>query len=283
MKQHFASIKKGLKNHLFGNLRATIGLTIITLVILTALLASFIAPHDPTFSDITKRLKPPSASHLLGTDNLGRDILSRIIYGSQIAIIVGILSVGISGLIGVILGLIAGYYKKAGTVIMRIVDIFLSIPYVLFAVVLIAALGPGLRNVIIAMAVTRWVQYARIVYGSVLSIKEQEFIEGAVARGNSSTRILIKHIAPNTFSQILVVATLEIAFMIIMESTLSFLGLGVQPPTPSWGWMLADGRDYLTVAWWMTVPAGIAITVTVLGMNIFGDWLRDKLDPRLKF
>ena len=282
MNRRTTAILKGLTG-LFDSPRAIIGLAIIALVILTALLAPIIAPHDPTFSDVTQRLKPPSAAHLLGTDNLGRDILSRIIYGSQIAIIVGVLSVGFSGSIGVVLGLVAGYYRRAGTVIMRVVDIFLSIPYVLFAVVLIAALGPGLRNVIIAMGVTRWVQYARIVYGSVLTIKEQEFIEGAVARGNSHRRILLRHIAPNTFSQILVVATMEIAFMIIMESTLSFLGLGVQPPTPSWGWMLADGRDYLTIAWWMTIPAGIAITVTVLGMNIFGDWLRDKLDPRLKF
>lgn len=274
---------KLLTKNVSGNARAVIGISIMSLVILTALLAPILAPYDPTASDITLRLNPPSANHIFGTDNLGRDILSRIMYGAQISLVVGLLSVGFSGSIGVILGLIAGYYKTAGTIIMRIVDIFLSIPYVLFAVVLIAALGPGLKNVIIAMGVTRWVQYARITYGSVLSIKEQEFIEGAIARGNSNVRIILKHIFPNTFSQILVVATLEIAFMIIMESTLSFLGLGVQPPDPSWGWMLADGRDYLTVAWWMTTFPGIAITLTVLGMNIFGDWLRDQLDPRLKF
>lgn len=274
---------KLLTKNVSGSTRAVVGISIMALVILVAVFAPVIAPYDPTFSDITLRLQPPSSAHIFGTDNLGRDILSRIMYGAQIALIVGVLSVAFSGTIGVILGLIAGYYKKAGTVIMRIVDIFLSIPYVLFAVVLIAALGPGLKNVIIAMGVTRWVQYARITYGSVLSIKEQEFIEGAVARGNSNTRIILKHIAPNAFSQILVLATLEIAFMIIMESTLSFLGLGVQPPDPSWGWMLADGREYLTVAWWMTTFPGIAITLTVLGMNIFGDWLRDQLDPRLKF
>lgn len=167
--------------NLSGNARAVLGLTIISIVILAAIFAPLISPYGPDEQDITQRLNPPSAEHILGTDNLGRDIFTRIIYGARISILVGVLSVAFSGTIGIILGLIAGYFRTAGTVIMRIVDIFLAIPYVLFAVVLIAALGPGLKNVIIAMAVTRWVQYARVVYGQVLSIKEQEFIEGECA------------------------------------------------------------------------------------------------------
>jgi peptide/nickel transport system permease protein len=269
--------------------RFVFGVTVLLLMAGAALLAPKIAPWDPGRQMLVKRLRPPawqvrgSWEHPLGTDHLGRDILSRIVHGGRISLGVGLSSVALSALIGVSLGLLAGFHGgRVDAVIMRVVDVFLAIPYILLAMGVVFALGPSLLNVILVMGVTRWVQFARIVRADVLSIREREFIEGARARGNRRWRLLFRHVLPNALTPIIVVATLELAFMIIYESALSFLGLGVQPPTPTWGWMLADGRNYLATAWWLATFPGLAIMLTVLAVNLLGDWLRDTLDPRLK-
>jgi peptide/nickel transport system permease protein len=269
--------------------RAVFGVTVLLLMGGAALAAPQIAPWDPGRQMLIKRLRPPAwqarglREHPLGTDHLGRDILSRILYGGRISLGVGLSAVTLSGLIGVTLGLLAGFHGgRIDALIMRVVDVFLAIPYILLAMGVVFALGPSLLNVILVMAVTRWVQFARIVRADVLSIREREFVSGARARGNRSMRLLLRHVLPNALTPIIVVATLELAFMIIYESALSFLGLGVQPPTPTWGWMLADGRNYVSTAWWLATLPGLAIMLTVLAVNLLGDWLRDTLDPRLK-
>jgi peptide/nickel transport system permease protein len=277
-------LRKGIRN-----LKGIFGAVVIASVIFAAIFSPFIAPHDPSVNSLEDRLMPPCwekggrTKYLLGTDHLGRDVLSRLLFGARVSIIVGFSAIFISGSIGVILGLIAGYLSGyLGTIIMRIVDMFLSVPYALMAIAFIAAIGTGLFNLILVLALTRWAHYARIMNGTVLQIKEEEFIEGARARGNSSWRIMTIQILPNAVPPMLVLATLELAFMIIMEATLSFLGLGVQPPTATWGLMSSEGREYITVAWWIITFSGLAIVFTVLGANLLGDWLRDSLDPRLK-
>jgi len=269
--------------------RAVFGIAVLLLMGGAALAAPQIAPWDPGRQMLVKRLRPPMwqerglREHPLGTDHLGRDILSRILYGGRISLGVGLSAVTLSGLIGVTLGLLAGFHGgRTDAFIMRVVDVFLAIPYILLAMGVVFALGPSLLNVILVMAATRWVQFARIVRADVLSIREREFVSGARARGNRSLRLLLRHVLPNALTPIIVVATLELAFMIIYESALSFLGLGVQPPTPTWGWMLADGRNYVATAWWLATFPGLAIMLTVLAVNLLGDWLRDTLDPRLK-
>ena len=269
--------------------RAVFGISVLLLMGGAALAAPQIAPWDPGRQMLVKRLRPPAwqarglREHPLGTDHLGRDILSRILYGGRISLGVGLSAVTLSCLIGVTLGLLAGFHGgRTDAFIMRVVDVFLAIPYILLAMGVVFALGPSLLNVILVMAVTRWVQFARIVRADVLSIREREFVSGARARGNRSMRLLLRHVLPNALTPIIVVATLELAFMIIYESALSFLGLGVQPPTPTWGWMLSDGRNYVATAWWLATFPGLAIMLTVLAVNLLGDWLRDTLDPRLK-
>jgi peptide/nickel transport system permease protein len=269
--------------------RAVFGITVLLIMSGAAVLAPQIAPWDPARQMLMKRLRPPAwearglREHPLGTDHLGRDILSRIVYGGRISLGVGLSAVTLSALIGVTLGLLAGFHGgRTDAVVMRVADVFLAIPYILLAMGVVFALGPSLLNVILVMAVTRWVQFARIVRADVLSIREREFVSGARARGNRSLRLLLRHVLPNALTPIIVVATLELAFMIIYESALSFLGLGVQPPTPTWGWMLADGRNYIATAWWLATFPGLAIMLTVLAVNLLGDWLRDTLDPRLK-
>jgi peptide/nickel transport system permease protein len=269
--------------------RAVFGLTVLLCMGGAAVFAPQIAPWDPARQMLMKRLRPPMwearglREHPLGTDHLGRDILSRILYGGRISLGVGLSAVSLSCLIGVTLGLLAGFHGgRTDAFIMRVVDVFLAIPYILLAMGVVFALGPSLLNVILVMAVTRWVQFARIVRADVLSIREREFVSGARARGGRSFRLLVRHVLPNALTPIIVVATLELAFMIIYESALAFLGLGVQPPTPTWGWMLSDGRNYVATAWWLATFPGLAIMLTVLAVNLLGDWLRDTLDPRLK-
>jgi len=269
--------------------RAVFGLGVLLVMGGSAVLAPQLAPWDPTRQMLLKRLRPPMwqerglREHPLGTDHLGRDILSRILHGGRISLGVGLTAVTLSALIGVTLGLAAGFFGgRADTLIMRLVDVFLAIPYILLAMGVVFALGPSLLNVILVMGCTRWVQFARIVRADVLSIREREFVAGARARGNRPLRLLLRHVLPNALTPIIVVATLELAFMIIYESALSFLGLGVQPPTPTWGWMLSDGRNYVATAWWLATFPGLAIMLTVLAVNLLGDWLRDTLDPRLK-
>ncbi|MEX2224051.1 MAG: ABC transporter permease [Candidatus Rokuibacteriota bacterium] len=268
---------------------ALFGMLVVAAVLLAAAFAPFVAPFDPLEQDIGQRLKEPGWQdeqgrvRLLGTDHLGRDILSRIIFGSRIALVVGLAAVMISGVLGMFIGLVAGYFGgRLDDFLMRLADIQLAFPFILLAIAVIGVLGPSLRNIIIVIGVSSWVVYARVVRGEVLSIREREYVHAAVALGSRHWRVLASHVLPNTFTPWLVVATLDMARVIVIESALSFLGLGVQPPTPTWGGMLADGRVYLSTAWWLATFPGLAILVTVLGINLFGDGLRDTLDPRLK-
>ena len=268
---------------------ALFGLVVVAAVVVAAVFASVVSPFDPLAQDIGQRLKEPGWQdaqgriHPLGTDHLGRDILSRITHGSRIALSVGLAAVMISGVLGMAVGLVSGYFGgRVDDFFMRLADIQLAFPFILLAIAVIGVLGPSLRNIIIVIGVSSWVVYARVVRGEVLSIREREFVQAAVALGSRDWRILARHVLPNAFTPWLVVATLDMARVIVIESALSFLGLGVQPPTPTWGGMLADGRVYLSTAWWLATFPGLAILVTVLGINLLGDGLRDTLDPRLK-
>jgi peptide/nickel transport system permease protein len=268
---------------------ALFGFAVVAIVVLTAVFAPVLSPFDPLEQDISQRLKEPGwqdargRTHILGTDHLGRDILARIIYGSRIALLVGLSAVLISGFLGMAIGLIAGYFRgRVDDFFMRLADIQLAFPFILLAIAVIGVLGPSLRNIIVVIGVSSWVVYARVVRGEVLSIREREFVQAAIALGSFDLRIVLRHVLPNAFTPWLVVATLDMARVIVIESALSFLGLGVQPPTPTWGGMLADGRVYLSTAWWLATFPGLAILITVLGINLFGDGLRDTLDPRLK-
>jgi peptide/nickel transport system permease protein len=251
--------------------------------------AAWIAPNDPYGIRLVQRLKPPGyvnasgVTFWLGTDTLGRDVLSRVIYGARVSLIVGLSAVLISGTIGLLLGLASGFFGGLiDDVIMRIADIQLSFPTILLALAIMAVLGSGLDKLILVLGLTGWVQYGRIVRGQVLSIKEEEFVLAARATGEKRWRILFQHILPNIWSPIIVIASFSVASNIVAEASLSFLGVGVPPSIPSWGTMLADGRQYIGVAEWLTIPPGVAISLTVLSINILGDWLRDYLDPRLK-
>jgi peptide/nickel transport system permease protein len=268
---------------------ALFGMLVVLTVMLAAAAAPLVSPFDPLEQDIGQRLREPGWQdeqgrvHPLGTDHLGRDILSRIIFGSRIALLVGLAAVVISGVIGMLVGLVAGYFGgRLDDFLMRLADVQLAFPFILLAIAVIGVLGPSLRNIIIVIGVSSWVVYARVVRGEVLSIREREYVHAAVALGSRNWRVLMTHVLPNTFTPWLVVATLDMARVIVIESALSFLGLGVQPPTPTWGGMLADGRVYLSTAWWLATFPGLAILVTVLGINLLGDGLRDTLDPRLK-
>jgi peptide/nickel transport system permease protein len=266
-----------------------IGLVIVLLVIFMAIFAGVLAPYDPAKTHAIERLKPPmwldggTSDFPLGTDNLGRDVLSRIIYGSQVSLLVGICAVVVAGAIGVVSGLISGYYGGfLDRAIMRTVDSFLAIPNILFMLVVLAVMGPSLLTLIFVLGGTNWVTYARVVRGEVLSIKERDFVRAARSVGSKDSRIIFTHILPNVASSFIVISTLNVASTIIAEASLSFLGLGIQPPTVSWGGMLSDGRQYLATSWWIATFPGMAITITVLGIIFLGDWLRDTLDPRMK-
>jgi peptide/nickel transport system permease protein len=268
---------------------ALFGMLVVLGVLLAAAFAPLVAPFDPLEQDIGQRLREPGWQdaqgrvHPLGTDHLGRDILSRIVFGSRIALVVGLAAVLISGVLGMLIGLLAGYFGgRVDDFLMRLADIQLAFPFILLAIAVIGVLGPSLRNIIIVIGVSSWVVYARVVRGEVLSIREREYVQAAIALGSQHWRVLRQHVLPNTLTPWLVVATLDMARVIVIESALSFLGLGVQPPTPTWGGMLADGRVYLSTAWWLATFPGLAILITVLGINLFGDGLRDTLDPRLK-
>ena len=268
---------------------ALFGMLVVLGVLLAAAFAPLVAPFDPLEQDIGQRLREPGWQdaqgrvHPLGTDHLGRDILSRIVFGSRIALVVGLAAVVISGLLGMLIGLLAGYFGgRVDDFLMRLADIQLAFPFILLAIAVIGVLGPSLRNIIIVIGVSSWVVYARVVRGEVLSIREREYVQAAIALGSQHWRVLRQHVLPNTLTPWLVVATQDMARVIVIESALSFLGLGVQPPTPTWGGMLADGRVYLSTAWWLATFPGLAILITVLGINLFGDGLRDTLDPRLK-
>jgi peptide/nickel transport system permease protein len=269
---------------------ALFGLVVVLVVIITAVGAPLITPFDPTEQDLGDlRLKAPGFRdaagrvHPLGTDHLGRDLLARVIYGARPALLVGFAAVVISGVIGMAAGLISGYFGgRLDDALMRLADIQLAFPFILLAIAVIGVLGPSLTTIIVVIGVSSWVVYARIVRSAVLSLREREFVQAALALGSGDGRVVLRHILPNALTPWLVVATLDMARVIVIESALSFLGLGVQPPTPTWGGMLADGRVYISTAWWLATFPGLAILVTVLGINLFGDGLRDTLDPRLK-
>ncbi len=264
------------------------GLVIVLTVVVLGLTAPFVAPNDPTSQDLSRVLQPPfwlggPSDLVLGTDNLGRDLFSRIAYGSRISLIIGISAVAIAGTLGSALGLTSGYVGGLiDSLIMRLADFQLSIPFLVLAIAVVGAIGPSFTNLIVVLGITGWVPYARVVRGEVLSLREREFIQAARAIGTPTWRILLFHLRPNVTASIIVLASLEVARMIISEASLSFLGLGVQPPNPSWGGMVADGRNYLASAWWISTFPGIAIAATVLGINLLGDWLRDVLDPYLR-
>jgi peptide/nickel transport system permease protein len=273
---------------LLENKGAVFGLIMVFGVVFCAVLAPVISPHDPIFQDVEKRLIPPvgqkgaNPDYPLGTDHLGRDIVSRLIYGARISIVVSVSAVALSAFLGTLIGLLSGFYGgKVDNIFMRIADVQLAFPFILLAIAIIAVLGPDLQNIIITMAITGWVIYARVVRAEVLSLREKEFITSVKALGGSNGRIIFRHLFPNVIPPIIVIVTLEMARMIIMEAALSFLGLGIQPPTPTWGGMLADGRVYLITSWWLATFPGLVIMLVVLGINLLGNWLRDMLDPRL--
>lgn len=258
----------------------------LVLLVLSAIFAPFIAPFDPEEQSLMLRNQPPGTEsdgmlpHLLGTDQLGRDLLSRLLFGARISLAVGVSSVAVSGIVGVVLGLIAGYYRGiVDDVIMRLVDTQMGFPSLLMALVVLYVVGAGVWNVIFVLAVTRWMVYARVTRGLVLSHREMVFVEAAQALGCSDRRILFLHILPNLVSPLLVLATLEVSTMILTEASLSFLGLGIQPPQSSWGLMLAQGRSYVTTAWWLVTFPGIAILLTALSLNLLATWVRAVTDP----
>ncbi|WP_135827371.1 nickel transporter permease [Halorussus halobius] len=237
--------------------------------------------HDPRALDATARLSGPSAAHPLGTDNLGRDVLSRIVYGTRVSLQVGLLAVSISVVVGTAFGIVAGYFGGVvDDAIMRFVDVLLAFPGIILAIAVAGALGPSIRNVIIALAIQGWVTYARLIRGEVLSVREREYVKAARSIGASDRQIIVGDILPNTIYPVIVQATLSLGGIIIAEAGLSFLGLGPQPPTASWGMMLSTGRSYIQSAWWLSLFPGVAIFITVMGFNLFGDVLRDVLDPR---
>jgi len=267
-----------LRGHL-----AKVGLVIITALVVAAVFAPQLAPYDPTEQRLERMLQPPGGAHPLGTDDLGRDILSRILYGARVSLLVGVLSVGISLLAGVSLGLVAGY--RGGwldEVVMRVMDGLLAFPALVLALAITAALGPSLRNAMIAIGIVGIPGFARLVRGQVLSLRAEEYVQAARAAGLRDGRIVARHILPGTLAPIIVHASLRVAFAVLAEAGLSFLGLGTQPPTPSWGSMLNVGREYLEMAPWLSVAPGAAIFVTTLSFNFVGDALRDALDPRLR-
>ncbi|MFG6120482.1 nickel transporter permease [Thalassobacillus sp. FIB228] len=260
-----------------------IGLVIITLLIVVAIFAPQIATHSPTDQSIIDRYQSPSSEHLLGTDELGRDIFSRIVYGSRITIQIGVITVGISMIVGVFLGAVAGFFGRwVDQIIMRLIDIMMAFPSILLAIALVAVLGKSLTNAMIAVGIVGVPHFARIVRSTVLSVKETEYIEASRVIGAKNGRILFSHVLPNCLAPIIVQATLTIGTAILDAAGLSFLGLGAQPPLPEWGAMLSDGRSALQTAPWVVMFPGFAILLVVLGFNLLGDGLRDALDPRLK-
>ncbi|NIN63214.1 MAG: ABC transporter permease subunit [Anaerolineae bacterium] len=262
---------------------AMIGVVLIVLLLLVALTADLIASQGIDDQDLRKGLFPPSREFPLGTDEFGRDMLSRIIHGSRVSLQVGIIAMVLSAVVGVFLGLIAGYFGgPIDHIVQGMVDISWAFPTVLFAIFLVAVLGPGLTSVMIAVGLGYWGGYARVVRGQVLSLREWEYITAAHAIGASDLRIMVRHILPNVLAPVIVMSTMMMADAILIEATLSFLGMGAQPPVPSWGSILSSGRSYLRLAPWVTLFPGIAIMLTVLGFNLLGDGLRDALDPRLR-
>ena len=271
------------------HLKIWVGGVILLVLFICGVGAPFLAPLDPQSQTLEDRLRPPRwaenglPAYVLGTDNLGRDMLSRIIYGSRISLMVGAATVILAGLLGCVLGAIAGYFgHTADEVVSKISEIFLAFPFLLIAIAIMAFLGQGVGNLIAALMLSRWVQFSRVVRGEVFSIKERDFVTAAKALGGNDWYVLFRHVVPNTFASITVIATFAMAIVIISEASLSFLGLGVPVHIPTWGSMLSEGRSYINRAPWLTIFPGLAIFITVFGINLLGDGLRDVFDPRLR-
>ncbi len=278
-----SSLYKDAFKRLRRNKMAIFGLIIVTALIIIAVFAPLIAPYDPNIRIKEDSSLGPGRTHLFGTDLLGRDIFSRVIYGSRISIAVGIAAVGISLVIGLFFGTLAGYFGHwPDTVIMRVADIFFAFPFILGAIAIMTILGSGIVNVFMAIGILGWAYFARIFRGSILSIKNKAYVEAARALGASNFRIITRHIFPNAMAPIIVYATMNIGTAIIVEAAMSFLGLGIKPPTASWGKMLSESLDYIYSAPWMTLSPGLAIVITVLGFVLLGDGLRDAFDPKMK-
>jgi peptide/nickel transport system permease protein len=268
---------------LWRNRLAISGLALVLGLFAVALLARWLAPYDPDFIDLKQVLMPPSPAHLLGTDTLGRDVLSRIIFGARVSLLVGFVAVGIATLIGVLVGALAGYYGGVlDQILMRLVDLMLCFPTIFLILAVIAVLGPSIWNIMAVIGLTGWMGVARLVRAEFLSLREREFVVAARALGASDVRLIWRHLLPNALTPVMVSATLGVAGAILVESSLSFLGLGVQPPTPSWGNMLTMGKDNIEIAWWLSVFPGLAILVTVMSYNLLGEGIREAIDPRLR-
>jgi len=275
------------KSNFWGRLKrnrmAVAGLILVLGMFLVALFAPWLARYDPEFIDVKQMLMSPGPEHLLGTDTLGRDVLSRIIYGSRVSLLVGFVAVGIATLIGVLVGSLAGYYGGiVDQVLMRLVDLMLCFPTLFLILAVIAVLEPNIWNIMVIIGLTSWMGVARLVRAEFLSLREREFVAAARALGASDARLIFRHMLPNALTPVMVSATLGVAGAILTESALSFLGLGVQPPTPSWGNILTMGKDNIEIAWWMSVFPGLAILVTVMSYNLLGEGIREAIDPRLK-
>jgi len=262
---------------------------VIALLVAIAILAPFIAPFSPVDSDLNARLRPPiwyvnsQPGKLLGTDQLGRDLFSRMIYGARLSLLIAGVAVAASGIVGVLLGMLAGYHGGyVDHIIMRVVDVQLAFPFVLLAVLVLAVFRPNLLTIVFVLVLSTWVVYCRLVRAQTISIKGREFITAGRAVGCSDSRILFQHILPNLFAPVVVVGTFQIAQVIVTESVLSFLGVGIQPPTPAWGLIIGEGREYINVAWWIITFPGLALVLTVVAVGLFGDWLRDKFDPSVQ-
>jgi len=258
-------------------------------LVIPAIFAPWVAPHEPFQGSLSSRLIPPvwqhggTMEHILGTDKLGRDMLSRIVYGARVSLTVSLIAIFVGGIIGTVLGLMSGYFGgRTDSVIMRLVDISLALPTILLALVLVAAVGPSFGTVITVLIVLLWARYARLVRGETLAIKELDFIARARVAGASHTRIMFRYIFPNVVNSLIVLATLQVGYVILLESALSFLGAGLPRAEPAWGVMVADGRELIVTAWWVSMFPGLAIMLTVLALNLLGDWLRDHLDPKLR-
>jgi peptide/nickel transport system permease protein len=276
----------GARSFQWRSLEFIAGAVLTGLMIVLVLLSGWIFPDRGSAMDLAARLAPPFVqwAHPLGTDPLGRDVLARVLVGGRISLLVGFLSVLGASVLGIAIGLVAGYYRGFwDMLLMRCVDVQLALPFILIALTFISILGGGLANIIVFMIISQWVQFARLVRGMVLSVREREFVQAARAFGVADVPMLRHHILPNVIGPAIILMTLNVANNILLESSLTFLGLGVDPLIPSWGGMLADGRTYMQTAWWVTVFPGVAIMLTVLGLNLLGDWLRDRIDPTGKF
>jgi peptide/nickel transport system permease protein len=262
---------------------AVLGMTVVLIVIFMAVFAPLVAPYDPLSQELSNRLQTPSRQHLMGTDKYGRDILSRVVWGTRVSLQIGIIAVGIGASLGTIIGLISGYFGGlVDNILMRLMEILLTLPMLVLALVMVALLGSNLTNVMIAVGISILPRFARVIRGSTLSVREMDFVDAAKVLGAKPWRIIFRHVLPNTLHAVIVLATLRVATAILIEATLSFLGLGVEYDRPTWGSMINEGRLYLQTAPWLSIFPGLAIMLTVLGLSLFGDGLREALDPRLR-